>query len=121
MSNILIADDNAQNLYLARYLLEQAGHQIDEVENGALAVEAVHYKNYDLILMDIQMPVLDGLSAIRQILTEIKSPPPIVALSAKVMVGDRDVFLAAGCDGFIEKPISADDFAVNIGRYLENK
>jgi len=118
MSKILIADDNAQNLYLARFLLEKQGHQVDEAVNGALAVEAVNNNIYDLILMDIQMPVLDGLGATRQIKSQ-SNPPVIVALTAKAMPGDAAKILAAGCDGYISKPIESSSFSNQVESYLK--
>lgn len=119
MSLILVADDNAQNLYLARILLELAGHQVDQAENGEAAIQAVKSKQYDVVLMDIQMPILDGLTATRRILQEMSEAPPIVALTARVMLGDRESFLAAGCQGYIEKPISAKQFAAQVESFID--
>jgi len=120
MSKILIADDNAQNLYLARFLLEKNGHNVDEAVNGALAVQAVEKNIYDLILMDIQMPVLDGLEATRKIKSK-NNAPIIVALTAKAMAGDAEMIMASGCDGYIVKPIEAHDFASKVEKYLNTK
>jgi len=118
MSKILIADDNAQNLYLARFLLENKGHEIEEVVNGALAVEAAEKDYYDLILMDIQMPVLDGLEATRQIKSK-DNAPVIVALTAKAMSGDAEDILAAGCEGYIVKPIESRNFSSQVESYIK--
>ena len=118
MSKILIADDNAQNLYLARFLLEQKGHEIDEVHNGEEAVQAVSAKGYDLVLMDIQMPVMDGLQATKIIKAEADAPV-VVALTAKAMAGDQERILAAGCDGYIAKPIAPNTFADQVQAYLK--
>jgi len=120
MSKVLIVDDNAQNLYLARYLLEKNGHDIDEAVNGALAVQAAEENSYDLILMDIQMPVLDGLEATRKIKSKNKLPI-IVALTAKAMAGDAEMIMAAGCDGYIVKPIESHHFARQVESYLDDK
>jgi two-component system cell cycle response regulator DivK len=117
MSKILIADDNAQNLYLARFLLEQQGHDIDEAHNGEEAVQAVHAKAYDLVLMDIQMPIMDGLQA-TTIIKAGSAAPVVVALTAKAMAGDQERILAAGCDGYIAKPISPTGFAEQVQAYL---
>ena len=116
MSRILIVDDNAQNLYLTRYILEERGHYIDEAHNGEEAIAALTNNSYDLILMDVQMPVLDGLTATRQI--KAKHNTPIVALTAKAMVGDREIILQAGCDGYIEKPIDPALFAGQVESFL---
>ena len=120
MGKILIADDNAENLYLARFLLEKAGHTVEEAHNGEEAMAAV-VKNpaFDLVLMDVQMPVLDGLEATRRIKVG-NNAPPIVALTAQAMAGDREAILTAGCDGYIEKPINPETFMANVERYLSS-
>ena len=105
MSLILVADDNERNRYLTRFLLEQAGHTVHEANDGSEAVHRVGQERYDLVLMDIQMPVMDGLEATRKI-KAMGAPPTIVALTAQAMQGDRERILAAGCDGYIEKPIN---------------
>ena len=118
MSKILIADDNSQNLYLARFLLEQRGHEVAEAHNGEEAVNAMAVQEYDLVLMDIQMPVMDGLDATRRI-KEKGSNAPIVALTAKAMAGDEEKIRGAGCDGYINKPIEPDKFANQVEVYLK--
>ncbi len=118
MSTILIADDNAENLYLARYLLENAGHSVQVAHNGEEAVSAVQQNpDFDLILMDVQMPILDGLEATKRIKAN-GSMTPIVALTAKAMAGDRDLILASGCDGYIEKPFDVEMFLSQINQHL---
>jgi len=119
MATLLIADDDAQNLYLERFLLEQKGHKIFEVHNGLEAVDAVARDHYDLVLMDVQMPVMNGLEATRQIKQQ-PSAPKIVALTARAMSGDRETILAAGCDGYIDKPIDPRRFADQVATFLEN-
>ena len=116
MSRILIVDDNLQNLYLIRFLLEQRGHYIDEAHNGEEAIAALKNKVYDLILMDVQMPVLDGLEATRRIKAEYNTL--IVVLTAKAMTGERATILQAGCDGYIKKPIDPDLFAGQVELFL---
>ena len=116
MSRILIVDDNLQNLYLTRFLLEQCGHCIDEAHNGEEAIAVLKDKVYDLILMDIQMPVLDGLEATRRIKAEYNIP--IVVLTAKATTGDREAILQAGCDGYIKKPIDPELFAGQVELFL---
>jgi two-component system, sensor histidine kinase and response regulator len=103
---ILIADDNPVNCRLAMLLLEKAGHRIDMVEDGAAAVEAVRRGEYDLVLMDVQMPGLDGLAATRRIreLEVAKAGVPVVAITANAMPGDDDRCLAAGMNDYITKP-----------------
>lgn len=120
MSKILIADDNEQNLYLARFLLEQAGHDIDETRDGQQAVNATRQSEYDLVLMDIQMPVLDGLRA-TQLIKQDKPDLKIIALTAKAMAGDRADILAAGCDGYITKPIEPENFKDKVNQFLPSR
>lgn len=114
----MIADDDPQNLYLERFLIERRGHQVSEVADGGQAVAMALSETFDLILMDIQMPVLDGLEATRRIRQELSNPPPIIALTARAMVGDREAILAAGCDGYIEKPIDPQHFAEQVEAFL---
>jgi CheY-like chemotaxis protein len=117
MSIILITDDNAQNLYLARFLLEKEGHEIVEATNGQEAVDAVKKQSYDLILMDIQMPVMDGMQATKHI-KNMNQQQKVVALTAKAMSGDKETIMACGFDGYIEKPIEPTGFANKVKTYL---
>ncbi len=117
MSLILIADDNAQNLYLARFLLEQRGHSIKEAHDGKEAVGAARQHAFELILMDIQMPVMNGLDATK-LIKQNNAALRVIALTAKAMAGDRDEILASGCDGYIEKPIDPQKFVDQIEDYL---
>ncbi|HUQ79376.1 MAG TPA: GAF domain-containing protein [Patescibacteria group bacterium] len=109
---ILLAEDNAVNQKLALRLLERLGHEADLAEDGVAAIEALEAVDYDLILMDVQMPRLDGLEATRQ----IRSRWPgrrlrIVGLTANAMAGDREACLAAGMDDYVSKPIRPDELA----------
>ncbi len=106
--DILLADDNPVNSKIASTMLEKAGHHIDIVADGAAAVEATSAKRYDLVLMDVQMPVMDGLEATRKIraLTKHGTPHlPIVAVTANAMSGDDRQCLDAGMDDYVTKPI----------------
>jgi len=116
---LLIVDDNAQNLYLARFLLERSGYEICEAHNGQEAVAVAQTQRPALVLMDIQMPGMDGLEATRQIKAGMAAPL-VVALTAKVMAGDREAILAAGCDGYIQKPIDPDSFVSEVETYLQD-
>lgn len=127
---VLLADDNELNRQLASTLLEEKGHQCVKVENGALALEALKAEHFDVVLMDVQMPVMDGVSATRAIRTPnsgVLSPDiPIVALTAHALMGDRERFLDAGMTDYIAKPIKIDDFystlaRVVLGREIEQK
>jgi CheY-like chemotaxis protein len=115
--HILLAEDNAVNQKLALRLLAAMGMQTDVVDNGLAAVEAVENGDYDIVLMDVQMPELDGLEATRQ----IRSRWPdrrlrIVGLTANAMAGDREACLAAGMDDYVSKPIRPDQLQAAIAR-----
>ncbi|MEH6647937.1 GAF domain-containing protein [Sulfitobacter sp.] len=104
---ILLAEDNRVNQKLALRLLEQMGYRADLASNGLEAVESVARQTYDVVLMDVQMPEMDGLEASRRI-TRDKTPdqrPRIIAMTANAMQGDREMCLAAGMDDYIAKPI----------------
>jgi len=104
---ILLAEDNLVNQKLALRLLEQMGYRADLASNGAEAVESIARQVYDVVLMDVQMPEMDGLEASRRI-TKGKTPdqrPRIIAMTANAMQGDREMCLAAGMDDYIAKPI----------------
>jgi len=104
---ILLAEDNKYNRQFALLLLSKAGYDIDSVENGIQAVNAVRDGNYDVVLMDVQMPELDGVGATQQIraLPQPKCDIPIIALTAHAMAGAQEEYLAAGMDDYISKPI----------------
>ncbi|MBI3374576.1 MAG: GAF domain-containing protein [Betaproteobacteria bacterium] len=107
---ILLAEDNVVNQKLALRLLQQMGYRADLASNGLEAVESVERQTYDVVLMDIQMPELDGLDATRRIcaLLAAGDRPRIVAMTANAMQGDREMCLAAGMDDYITKPIRVD-------------
>jgi len=115
---ILLAEDNAVNRKLALKLLERMGHTADVAENGQEAVEAVERRPYDVILMDVQMPELDGLEATRTIRagTPAGGQPRIVAMTANAMAGDREACLAAGMDDYVSKPIRPSELAAALER-----
>jgi CheY-like chemotaxis protein len=107
---ILLAEDNAVNQKLALRLLQQMGYRADVAGNGIEAVEALDRQSYDVILMDVQMPEMDGLEASRQICQRWAADerPRIVAMTANAMEGDREMCLQAGMDDYITKPIRPD-------------
>jgi CheY-like chemotaxis protein len=106
---ILLAEDNAVNQKLALRLLERMGYRADVAENGLAAISAVEGSTYDVILMDVQMPELDGLEATRRIRRRWPGDRPrIVAMTANAMDGDREACLAAGMDDYIAKPIAPE-------------
>ena len=112
---ILLAEDNAVNQKLALRLLEQMGYRADVASNGLEAVESLERQTYDLILMDVQMPEMDGLDATRAIRKlKIKKQPRIVAMTANAMQGDREMCLAAGMDDYISKPIRVAELSQSL-------
>jgi len=116
---ILLAEDNVVNQKLAIHLLQKMGYRADIVSNGLEAVEAVQRQNYDVILMDVQMPEMDGLEAtrrIRQISTNGFKQPHIIAMTALTMEGDQERCLKAGMDDYVSKPIRLEELT----RALEN-
>jgi len=112
---ILLIEDNSQNRYLVTFLLEKRGHQVTEAVNGPEGIKLASLARPDLILLDIQLPVMDGY-AVAEALRQIPSlrGVPIVAVTSYAMVGDRERGLAAGCTGYIEKPIDPDTFVNEI-------
>ena len=119
--DILVVDDNDTNQVILRDILEQGGHRIDVAENGQEAVFAAAHKRYDLILMDVRMPVMDGLEATRQIrLYEPNRPHVLIfALTAHAMNGARNECLAAGMDDYISKPFTIAQINGTIAKHFK--
>lgn len=118
---ILLAEDNVVNQRMAQLLLERLSQRADVVSDGAEAVKAAIELPYDLILMDVQMPELDGLDATRQIRAQLPrdQQPRIVAMTANALSGDRERCLAAGMDDYISKPVQLDELARVLERQQE--
>jgi CheY-like chemotaxis protein len=104
---ILLADDNPVNCRLAVLMLSKAGHRIDVVDDGARAVDALRAAAYDLVLMDVQMPGIDGLEATRRIrrLPGARAGVPVIAITANAMTGDEERCLEAGMNDYVTKPV----------------
>ena len=117
---ILLIEDNEQNRYLAMFLLEKRGHEVVPASDGPLGIELAGRIRPQLILLDIQLPSMDGYAVARELR---KNPAlhnvPIVAVTSYAMAGDREKSLAAGCNGYLEKPIDPETFGADIERYLE--
>jgi two-component system cell cycle response regulator DivK len=117
--HILVVEDQEDNRQILRDLLANAGYRLTEAENGEQALAAVEQQPPDLILMDIQLPVLDGYEATRR----IKANPslrtiPIIAVTSYALSGDEDKARAAGCDDFVPKPYSPRQLLIKIREYL---
>jgi DNA-binding response OmpR family regulator/anti-sigma regulatory factor (Ser/Thr protein kinase) len=122
MARILIAEDSPDIRALICMLLEAEGHQISWVGDGKAAVQAARTERPDLVLMDLSLPLLSGWEAAREIRSDpVAGSIPIVAVTAHAMHGDRERALAAGCDGFIAKPIDEDTFAGRVLAYLDRR
>jgi len=116
---ILIVEDNEQNLYLETFLLEKQGYDVVQALNGQQGLEMAASEHPDLILLDIQLPVMDGY----KVATRLKQAKetqsiPIVAVTSYAMAGEREAILAAGCQGYIEKPIDPDIFVEQVKGFL---
>tara|TARA_R110001592_G_scaffold23456_3_gene92044 strand:+ start:106409 stop:106783 length:375 start_codon:yes stop_codon:yes gene_type:complete len=116
--SLLMAEDNEINRKLADLLFKRIQLNLDFAVNGEEAVEAVSSKHYDLVFMDIEMPVLGGIEATQQINeTLADKAPPIVALTAHTMQGDRERFLDAGMTDYLTKPINVDELKRILEKY----
>lgn len=119
MKKILIVEDDEKSLYLVKYLLEYENYKVIEARDGLEALDKADNEMPDLILMDMQLPKLDGYEATRRIKKNKKlSEIPIIALTAYAMRGDREKTYEAGCTGNIEKPIDPDTFVSEIEKFL---
>jgi signal transduction histidine kinase len=119
--HILLAEDNAVNQFLAMRLLEKQGHSVRTVTNGGDAVAAIAAERFDLALMDLQMPEMDGLEATALVRNSERGTTrhlPIIALTANAMVGDEEHCLAAGMDGYVSKPIDINRLRAEIARIV---
>jgi CheY-like chemotaxis protein len=117
---ILLVEDNPINQNVAKGILEQAGATVSVADNGELAIEALRAGGYDLVLMDVQMPVMDGYSATRLIREELGLTLPVIAMTAGVMESEREQCIAAGMDDFIAKPIDVEQMFATIQRHLRS-
>ncbi len=113
---ILLAEDNIVNQKVALHLLQQLGYSADIAKDGLEVIEQVTNRAYDVILMDVQMPKMDGLAATRQIIASPKVRPRIIAMTANAMQGDREECLSAGMDDYLSKPIRLEQLATALSK-----
>jgi CheY-like chemotaxis protein len=115
---VLLAEDNAVNQKVAVRFLDRLGYRADAVANGLEVLKALENRRYDLVLMDLQMPEMDGLEASRQIRARFPADhqPKIIALTANAMQGDRETCIAAGMDDYVTKPVKMQEIAAAIRR-----
>jgi two-component system, cell cycle response regulator DivK len=119
---ILIIEDNEQNLYLTRYILEDCDYEVFSAMDGKEGIELAASLLPDLILLDIQLPVMDGYIVARKLRQNPDlADTPIIAVTSYAMPGDREKTIEAGCSGYIEKPIDPDTFAVQVEKALSVK
>ena len=121
-AKILYVEDHEGNIYMMGKRLQRDGYETVVAKDGQTAISMASTHEPDLILMDLNLPVVDGLEATRQIKANPKTKDiPIIAVSAFAMYDDRDKALAAGCDGYFSKPVDFHDLRVRIQSFLEKK
>lgn len=120
-AQILIVEDNPQSLELMTYLLGAAGHTVHCAQTGAVALQTIRSHNVDLVLLDLQLPDLDGYEVLRALRDEEHYAANIVAVTAVAMVGDRERTLTAGFDHYVPKPINPRTFVSEIENWLPSR
>lgn len=119
MTCILVVEDNELNMELATDLLESYGYEVTGAIDGFKALDCVNEVEFDLILLDMQLPMMDGL----EVISKLKANPdtahiPVVALTAHAMHGDEERFIEAGCKGYIAKPIDVHQFKSMVAQFI---
>lgn len=116
---ILVIEDNEKNMYLVTFILEKSGYRVVQARDGQVGIALACQIKPDIILLDIQLPVMDGYSVASELTKDREAEHvPIVAVTSYAMLGDRERALAAGCVGYIEKPINPATFVAEIEQYL---
>lgn len=117
---ILYVEDNPENRLLVKRVLEAEGYKVIEADSGMAGLSQAVATRPDLVLMDINLPEIDGYELTRRLKRmQHLAGVPVVAMTANVMKGDREKTLAAGCDGYIQKPIDVDQLPIQIARFLQ--
>ncbi|MFW6248937.1 MAG: response regulator, partial [Bacteroidota bacterium] len=114
--NILLVEDKKVNQMVIKLMLEELGHQITIASDGSKSVEVFTPGIFDIILMDIQMPVMDGIAATNQLKKLYNNLPPIVGLSANAFEGDKEKYMNLGMDDYLTKPVKTEDFEILLDR-----
>lgn len=116
---IVVIEDNEQNIYMVTYLLENAGFEVIQARNGPDGIAFALAERPDLIILDIQLPQMDGYEVAQRLRKNASlAMVPIVAVTSYAMLGDRERVLGAGCTDYLEKPIDTDTFVERIARHL---
>lgn len=119
MARILVIEDNVSNMKLATFLLESAGHTVLPVTDAEAGLALARAERPELVLMDIQLPGMDGLQATALLKADPETASiPVIALTALAMKGDSERIRAAGCDGYIAKPLAYREFLAEVDRFL---
>lgn len=119
MAKVMVVEDNESNLYMMRFILLKLGHQIVEARDGLMGLKMAEEEKPDLILMDIQLPLMDGYTLTRKIRErEDLKNIPIIAVTSYAMVGDREKAIEAGCTAYVEKPINPEKFIEEVKKYV---
>jgi CheY-like chemotaxis protein len=119
-ARVLLAEDGPDNQQLIGLILRRAGAEVEIVDNGALAIERLQRERFDLVLMDMAMPVMDGYTAVRT-LREMGVEVPIMALTAHALTGERERCMEVGCDEYLTKPVDRALLIEQIRQLLERK
>lgn len=116
---ILVIEDNEQNLYLMTFILEKHGYEVTQARDGPEGIELAHQLNPMMILLDIQLPGMDGYAVARELRSNLAlANVPIVAVTSYAMAGDRERVMEAGCTGYIEKPINPETFVAEMEEHI---
>jgi CheY-like chemotaxis protein len=118
---ILVAEDNIFNQQVIMHILNKMGYQPHLVENGELAVAMLRSTNFDLVLMDMQMPEMDGIEATRLIRQTLPDQPVIIALTANTMQGDEEICMSAGMNDYISKPVKLEEVVAKLEKWALHK
>ena len=119
MKRVLVIDDTEANIQLCNFILKKHGHEPIDARNGLDGVDSAIKEKPDLILLDIQLPDIDGLEVAKRIrASEVENNIPIIAVTSYAMPGDREKIMEAGCNGYLSKPINVAEFVTEVEKHL---